>query len=262
MKTLARIAMLLSIALVATEVSAQRGPAPFQEVVTIDVRPGHRAAWIEYSTKIKEAAAKLGAAQTFEIFHVSIGENLNRFYVVLPFETWADREDWTAVRQLLIRAFGEEEGAAIYQRGTAAEEHVQNSVGRYLPDHSVNVGKSTGQIAPMYQVVQTQVRAHANASYQAWLALLAKAQSADANRRPITRRVTTQGSSWLYTSAWPLDSIGDLDQNPGAGTADFYGESAAGRLADMVGDGVVSRTWFVVHYHPNQSYTSGGGTSN
>lgn len=54
----------------------------------------------------------------------------------------------------------------------------------------------------------------------------------------------------------------DRDEPGGAGTASFYGESVAGRLTDMVGDGVISRTWFIVHHHPDQSYSGAGATSN
>jgi hypothetical protein len=61
----------------------------------------------------------------------------------------------------------------------------------------------------------------------------------------------------------PMQSMGDRDdQQGGAGVADFYGESAAGRLTDMVGDGAISRTWFIVHHHPDQSYSGSAGTSN
>lgn len=261
MKNRALFALVVSMMLAAAVVSAQ-SPSAFQEVITIDVKPGHVQDWMDYSTKIKEAATKLGASQTFNIFHVSRGENVNRFYVVLPFEKWAETDSWTSVRRMLIDAFGEKEGLEIWQRGTATEEHVQSSVNRYLPDHSSNMSRYKAEVAPLYQVVQTQVRAHANASYQAWLALLAKAQNADESRPPATRRVTTLGSGWLYTSSWPLQSMADLDQAGGTGVADFYGESAAGRLSDMVGDGVVSRTWLVVHHHPNQSYSGPGTTSN
>lgn len=262
MKDLVRIGMVLWIALAATLASAQNRPAAFQQVVTIDVKPGQVQDWVDYQTKIKEAATKLGVAQTFNVFHVTVGENRNRFYVVLPFEKWEDIDGWTNVRQMLIDAYGETEGLAILQRGNAAEEHLSNGVTRYLPDHSTNMGQYKSEVAPMYQVVQTQVHAHANASYQAWLALLAKAQNADASRAPATRRVAAQGPSWLYTTSIPMQRMGDGDQQVGAAIADFYGESAAGRLTDMVGDGVASRTWFIVHHHPNQSYSGAGMTSN
>lgn len=262
MTNLARAAMALSVTLAAALASAQNRPAAFQQVVTIDVRPGQVDEWIDYSTKITEAAQKLGSAQTFQLFHAGIGNSPNRFYVVLPFEKWGDTEDWTNPRRMLIDAFGEKDGLAMYQRGTAAQEHVEIAVQRLLPDHSSNMGKYKREVAPMYQVIQTQVRAHANASYEAWLSLLAKAQNADSTRAPATRRVTTQGTSWLYTTVIPMQNMADLDQPGGAGVADFYGESAAGRLNDMVGDGVVSRTWFVVHHHTNQSYSGPGTTSN
>ena len=262
MKNLAAITVVGAMTLAATLASGQSRPAMFQQVVTIDVKPGHVQDWVDYQNKIKEAATKLGAAQTFNVFHVSLGENRNRFYVVLPFEKWSDMEGWTSVRAMLVGAFGEKEGLEILARGTAAEEHNSNGVTRYLPDHSSNMSKNTMSIAPMYQVIQTQVRADANSSYQAWLALLAKAQNADESRAPSTRRVSTLGSSWLYTTSMPMQSMADRDEPGGAGTASFYGESVAGRLTDMVGDGVISRTWLIVHHHPDQSYSGPSASSN
>ena len=84
------------------------------QVYTINVKPGSEGDFASYMTKIKEAADKVGAPQSWGTWQAALGTSGSNYYVTLQFDTWGQRDMWDQVPVMLTKAFGEAEAQNPY----------------------------------------------------------------------------------------------------------------------------------------------------
>ena len=89
----------------------------FQQMIEIQVAPVHQPAFENYLMKVKEAADKTESPVNWTTFYVPVGRPAATYRIGISFNTWAERDSWTEVPDMLARAFGEQEAAQVLRAG-------------------------------------------------------------------------------------------------------------------------------------------------
>ncbi len=211
---------------------AQSGqPAEFLQVITTTVRPGAVSDYEDFVKKIVAGANKVGAAQRWFVYGVSLGGPGFTYNVALPFNDWGEVDAWTSVAQVLFKAYGEAEGARILRAGRASIERSETAVYRLLPDLSTRP-KVFDPPAPFIQLFVTEVEPGMVPTWELFLARLKAAQERVAQAPSAIRRVAVLGASNTYVTAVPFNNYAERDGWPS--TPDVlrqaYGETEARSL--------------------------------
>src|SRR4051794_5389776 len=127
------VPFVLGIAAIEPAQSQTPQPSEYIYVFTVTAKPGAVPAYENFIKKVAAGAEKIGAAQHWMTWMVTIGGPSRTFNIVLPFQKWSEVDGWTPVPQILIKAYGEAEGKRIFAAGGAASESSETSVLRLLP---------------------------------------------------------------------------------------------------------------------------------
>jgi hypothetical protein len=138
-------------------VLAQNQPAQYQFVCHVTVRPGADQQYEDYVKKIAEAFDKTESLPSWSTFQVSSGGPGGSYIVVLPFNTWAERDTWGTVPSILTKAFGEEEAAKILRAGSASMASYHMTVSSLQPELSTHPDRSS-TVAANYLINRNEVK--------------------------------------------------------------------------------------------------------
>ena len=115
MKTMRWTVLVLAMASFAVAQSAK-----YHYNVTVTVKQGMSQQYEDFIKKIVEAAEKNGDTQNWYTFQPTVGTTAGQYFIVLPHESWAEKDSWTPPPDMLEKAFGEKEAATIMRLGTVA----------------------------------------------------------------------------------------------------------------------------------------------
>jgi hypothetical protein len=214
MKRLTSLALMLPCVLVNTVIAAAQSqaaqPSQYIHVITVTVKPGAGPAYESFTKKIAAGAEKIGAAQRWMAWMVTIGGPGRTYNIVLPFEKWSEVDGWTPVPQILSKAYGEVEGRRIMAAGTAAIERSETSVLRILPDLSSRPQAFNAR-AGYLQLIVTEVEPAMVPAWEGYLARLKAAQEKSAESPSAVRRVAVLGASNTYATAVAFGKFAERD---------------------------------------------------
>lgn len=255
------VVLFLIFALSAT-VMAQNSPAQFLTVYTFTVNSGAGVQFEEYIKKIKEAAEKVGAPQTWGTFQIAFGGPGNTYLIAVQFDKWAELDAWSQVPEILEEAYGADEGAKILRSGSMAIASWETSISRLLPDLSYNIDSLTP--APMYQIRLSRVKRDMQDEYRGFIAKLDEARKKAGDRRHVTRRVSVMGPTTMYSSAVPMEKWSERDEGEGVWEMieKAHGENETRRLRETIEASVEESDVFVITLRPDLSRSSTADTSN
>lgn len=144
---------------------------------------------------------------------VNMGRPGRTFDIVLPFNKWSEVDGWTAVPQILNKAYGEAESRRILAAGGAVTEHSETSVLRLLPGLSVRP-EAFNPRAGYIHLFLTEVEPGMVPAWEAYIGKLKAAQEKSAQFPSVVRRVAVLGSSNTYASAVAFSKFAERDSWP------------------------------------------------
>ena len=153
MKSLRFLSRLFVVLLVLTSIAtAQEPPSKFLYTVRISIQPHAVDQYEGFVKKLIEAAKKTGAPQQILGTQVAIGGEGTSYLFALPFNKWEDMDAWPSVQEMLVKAYGEDEGAKILRSGRAAITHRENRGARLQENLISNPDKAPTSPPKMWRV--------------------------------------------------------------------------------------------------------------
>lgn len=238
---------------------AQDSPADFIEVVTVTVKPSAVSEYEDYVKKIVAGATKVGASpQTVLTHQPTLGGPGYTYEIVLPFNNWGELDGWGAIPQILSKAYGDVQGAAILKAGRGAIERSQTAVYRLLRNLSSPRLTSTTFV----QLIVTQVDPGMTSDYERYLAKLKAALDQMPGTPTTLRWVSSQGAASTYVTAQFFNKWAERDGAPAVGEAlrKAYGEAEARHVLEAGARAVRNRVFYVAAFRPDLSRTPAPAT--
>jgi hypothetical protein len=109
--------------------------APVASLAAIRARPGHNDTVEDLLRKFAEAIPKTGESARIGVAQQVTGD-MQVYWLVRPLERLADLDQQSVGRDLLIKAFGADEGARIFRTGLEGADQVQREITTYREDLS------------------------------------------------------------------------------------------------------------------------------
>ncbi len=245
---------LLALLCAAGSVRAQDQPvAEFIQVLTVTVKPSGVAEYEDFVKKVVGGAAKAGAPQQVFAYQPAQGAPGYTYEFVVPFNRWSELDTFVSTRQILGKAYGEAQAAAILKAGLAQVERTETNVHRVIRSLSV------ARIPPAayVNVIVTEVEPSMASMYEMYLAKLKSAQEQMPGTPPTLRHVSVQGVAATYVTVQFFNKFADRDGLPGAGDAlrKAYGEGEARHLTETSQRAVRHRRTYVSAFRPDLSRT-------
>ncbi len=240
-----------------------QGPARYQQVYEISVKPGQELVYENYVKKLVAAADKIGAKNYWTSYVVTLGKPSPTYRVALNFNAWADRETWATIPGILTKAYGQAEAERLMKEGGGAIERSVLEVWEHQPGVSANQG---GAPAPAGNFVRAQiVRVDpAKASdYEAMTAKFRPAYEAAAGKPAIGRWILRVGANSAYTfrRVEQVSKMGDFDGPTGPELLQkFFGAQWAA-MRDQLNAMVTFRQEFISTRRPDLSRLAPAATS-
>lgn len=262
MKSLRALALSLLVVLgLASPGAAQNQPgqpAEFIQVITTTVKSGAVSDYEDFGRKIVAAANKIGSRQHWTTSQVILGAPGFTYTVVLPFSKWEEVDSWTSVRDVLLKAYGQAEGARILKTGRAAIEHTETAVYRLLPDLSTRP-KAFNPPPAFIHLFVTEVEPAMVPTWETLLARIKAAQEKSPQTPTAIRRVAVLGASNTYVTAVPFNKFAERDgwQTNLALLRDAYGETEARSLDETRLKSIRTARQLVLAYRPDLSRPPG-----
>lgn len=242
---------------------AMPAAAQFQQIIQVQVKPGHELAYESFIKRVAEAADKTGSSVSWSTFQVAVGKPLGTYRIGLLFDTWGERDSWQAVPQMLAEAYGEEEGMKIFSEGTS---HVASSTTRIwevIDEGTANPQTGT-EVAPYYEVTVRWVKREMLAEYRGLLRRFKSAYESAEGNPSVTRWVLRFGSyeNATFRRTQPFESWSDRDGwNPIDHINAQFGPDAP-LLLERLSAAVWKSEHFVSAYRADLSRTAPSSTSN
>jgi len=253
----------LLLLMVVVSLVAMPAAAQFQQLIEVQVKSGHEVAYEEYLKKIGEAADETGSPMSWSTFSVAVGKSGSTYRVALPFEKWGERDGWLGVREVLVKAYGENEGTKIYTAGGAHVANISSRIWEVIDDGTANPQTGT-EVSPFYEVTIRYVKPEMVAEYRGLLRRFKSAYENAEGKPSVARWVlrfgTGQGTTFRRTQ--PFDSWSERD---GWSPGDLI-NAQFGADAPLLFERLTAAVWktehFVSAYRPDLSRTATSSTSN
>lgn len=209
MKKTAFLAVVVCVATASTVFSQSR----FAQVVEIQVAPLHQEAFEEYGRKIKEAADETASPVTWATFYAAVGKPGGTYRISLGFDSWAERDQWSEIPQMLTEAFGDQEAAQILRSGRAGIQSVTTRIWERLDDGSSNP-RTGGEPANFYQVSIRHINPEMVPEYRALQRRWKMAYEAASGGPTVARWILRygDGAGTTFRRTQPFDTWAELDQ--------------------------------------------------
>ena len=250
--------LMVVVSLIAVPASAQ-----FQQLIEFQVKPGHEIAFENYIKKVGEAADKIGSPMSWSTFNVTVGKPGSTYRIGLLFEKWGDRDAWQGGRQVLVEAFGEQEGSKIYSEGTSHAASSSSRIWEVIDEGTANPQTGT-EVSRFYEVTIRWVKPEMVGEYQGLLRRFKSVYEAAEGKPSVTRWVLRFGSgqNTTFRRTQPFDTWADRDGwDPVALINAQFGPDAP-LLIDRLNAAVWKNENFVSAYRADLSRTAAASTSN
>lgn len=250
------IVLLVGLCLLAAPAVAQ-----FQQVVEIRVRGGHEVQFEDFIKKLKEAADKTGAQQSWAAFQVTVGKAGPLYRIALPFEKWSERDQWGNPRGMLVEAFGAEEGTKLYTEGTSAVMRTTVRIWGMVGD---TPAPAVGNLAPHYDVWIREVKRDMVGEYEGLLRRFKSAYASMDENPNVTRwrLLYGEGNGNTFRRTQPIANFAQNDTFNGRAVIEKQFGPDAPLLFERLGNMVVKSDRFVSTHRPDLSRTAGSASSN
>ena len=243
--------------------TAMPAAAQFQQMIEVQVKPGHEIGYENYIKKIKEAADKIGSPMSWSTFYVAVGKAGSTYRISLLFDKWGDRDAWQGPRQVLVEAFGEQEGSKVYSEGASHVASSSSRLWQVIDDGTANPQARGAVPAPFYEVTIRWVKPEMVAEYRGLLRRFKSAYEAAEGNPSVTRWVLRFGSgeNRTFRRTHPFDSWGDRDGwNARDVISKHFGPDAP-LLFDRLNAAVWKSEHFVSAYPPDLSRITTSSTT-
>lgn len=188
-------------------------PTEYLQLVRVDVKSGASAQFEDYIKKLNEGADKINAPQQWVGTEVMLGARGNTYVFGIQFDKWEQLDSWERIPDILVKAFGEKDGAQILRAGRAAIEETHTRVYRYLPDQSSTLTSAPTE-AKIFRMTFTSVKPSKIFEYGDAMVKAREAANKSSYAPKAIRRVSTDGPGFTYLSTVPMKSHSERD--PGA----------------------------------------------
>lgn len=238
-------------------------PAKFIQMVEIQVKSGSQMQFEAYIKKIAEAANKINAPQGWIAAQAALGTDGTKYFVVLGFNKWAERDGWNQVPEMLMKAYGEAEAQKILKMGGEASWGFSTKILELDEELSWNL--KAYPTAKHYQMMLGQVKPDMADEYRMVISKIKQAQENTAGASMGIRRTNRVGKSWEFYMARPFNEWSELDgaeNNIWQNVAKVHGETEARILQDTLQSCYESREFFIVMTRPDLSRQPPLPTSN
>ena len=206
--------VLLAVVVCLAATSGVHAQSPrWQQMIEIQVAPVHQPAFEDYILKIKEAAEKTESPVSWTTFQVVAGRADASYDVGLNYNTWAERDQWSSVPEMLTKAFGEQEAAQILRAGRVGIVSQRSLIWERLPDASSNPRPAGSGPANFYAVTIRHVKRDGVPEYREIQRTWKSAYEAVANGPSVGRSILRfgEGSNATFRRGTPFDRWGDYD---------------------------------------------------
>lgn len=238
-------------------------PTEYLQLVRVHVKPGMTPQFEEYIKKLAEGADEAGAPQQWLGGQVTTGGQGSTYLFALLFDKWAETDSWEAIPNILIKAFGEKDGAQILRSGQTAiaESHVR--VYRYLANQSSTITTAPTD-AVAFRMSITTVKPSKLGDYNRAMAKVKEASDKNPNAPKAIRRVSVDGPSFTYLSTVPMKSHGERDSwlGPGENIRKAFGEYEGGDIVSTILGSMEDNFSIVLVARPDLSRMPAPSTSN
>jgi len=238
--------------------------ARYQQVVEISVKPGQEMVFENYIKKLVAAADKVGAKMSWTTYNVSLGKPGATYRVALSFNAWADREAWSSIPSMMVKAYGQQEAERLMKEGGSATERSVSEVWENMPNLSANTGGAPPATPSNFVRVQiVRVQPAMSGDYEAMLAKFKPAYEAAAGKPVIARSVLRMGanSTYTYRRTQQFSKMSDLDAPAGAELLQKHFGAQWAAMSAELNKMVTFRQEFISTRRPDLSRTAAAVTS-
>ncbi len=253
------------VLLSAHSVFAQGGAARYQQVLETSVKPGQELVYENYVKKVVAAADKVGAKMSWTTYSVSLGKPGATYRVALSFDSWTDREAWSSVPAMMVKAYGQQEAERLMKEGGSAIERSVTEVWENLPDASANTGGGGAGAAPpnFVEVQIVRVQPAMSAAYEALLAKFKAAYEAAPGKPNVGRSVLRMGTfnGYTYRRTHQFSKMSELDTPTGPAILQKHFGAQWAAMSDELNKMITFRQDFVSTRRADLSRTAAPTTS-
>jgi hypothetical protein len=230
--------------------SALAQDPPFERIqlTRVVVKPGMTDTFEAHVKVLNEARAKAGDPVGRTMWRVGRGGPPRTFLVSQRFDKWAELESLTMNREVLIKAFGEREGARI---SDALADTVESAETQVLSVWKGMNSWKDGAWANAW-LTESQVRPAAIPQWEQQVAARVAAAKKSPASPPTIRYRTTLGPSAHFVTARFFDKWSDLDGWPQM--KDVVGQAEMDRIDALARGAMESGTSYIIHRRAELSY--------
>lgn len=253
MKRFVQLALALSaVPLFGTVSEAQN---QYVHSIVVTVKPSAVTDFEDYAKKVMAAATKVGSPQRIYGLQMTAGGPQFTYIFSSPFSSFEEMSRWPTIPEMLLKAYGDVEGAKILKAGRATLETVEMRVSRTQTELCTNLKPLDLQATPYIRLIRTEVDPAMTGTYEQYLTKVRAAQEKAPGYPTVARRVSTLGKASIYTSATYLSSIAEIDRLQAAGELlrKAYGEEGAKTITDSGNSAIRNREFWLLHYRPDLS---------
>lgn len=242
------------------------GPAlaQFQQVVEFHVKPGQEIAFENYVKKVKEGADKIGSPLSWSTFSVAVGREVSTYRIALGFQKWSERDRWQAPRNILVQAFGEQEGAKLFSSGQSTIESSTSRIWERIDDGTANPQQAGTGTSAFYEVTIRHVKPEMLDEYRGLLRRFKEAYEASDKKPSVTRWILRYGTgqNTTFRRTQPFSSWGELDTWSAPEVITKHFGADAPLIFQRLNDAVRETEHFVSAFRPDLSRSAASSTSN
>lgn len=250
-------AFVVCLAALGSVARAQEQPVasnPWVHLTQVTVNPGSVMEFEDYVKKIQAGRVKLGLPHESVAYQTVLGGSPFVYDFLTLFGGWGEIDSLPSVPAIVIKAYGEVEGAKILKAGRGAIADVRIEVYRLRLDLSTNP-KPGAPPSPFATLTITEHHGETLGSYLRLLGKIKKAEEQDANAPTVLRYVLANGDGAVTVAARPSSTLAERDKWPNQGQIlrKVYGEGEQQDMNDTISKSIAKRSSIVVAYRPDLS---------
>lgn len=228
---------------------------PWAQVTRVTVHPGAAAEFEDYVKKIQAGRVKLGLPNAVIAYQVALGGNPYEYNFIMPFAKWEEVDANPSIPAILMKAYGEVEGAKILKAGRSATQEVNVEVYRVRLDLSTNVKAGTPPASKFVTLTVTEHHAETIGGYMRLLGKIKKAEEQNTSAQTVIRYVLNTGEGAVTVAARSSDTLAERGAGPGQGDVlqKFYGAAEAADMNELINKTIVRRSTVVLAHRSDLS---------
>ena len=256
--------VLVLVCSVVAQAQGQNKPAQFLQIQVTTVKATAVTDYEDFLKKLNAARDKTPGAPAALTYGVNLGGPAFTYYVLTPFEKFADRERFPNGRDMLTKVYGQAEANRLLKNEFDAITQRRTEVFAYQADQSTNA-KNFETPSAFLSLQRNELIPEMNGQYANLMRKTKMAQEKAGDTRTIIRRTNAYGTGFTSIAITHHAKLSDRDAtNPNGGEAlrKAFGDGEANQLQPIGDRSIRNRQTLFLNYRADLSHPKATASSN